>query len=134
MADLGFVEAFSKYGAQLANPMWAVSAIAKDGSLVISCWAHHFHAPEKGVLRYEDRLSRWSGNSPGNDLLRSHLASAQKDRLLVRLVVATTEDTEAVDSGHDASKVRKTFHVRNDVVGRIVEFDGDRFVIDFKKR
>jgi hypothetical protein len=50
MAALGFVEAFSKYGATLANPMWAVSAIAEDGSLVISCWGHYFRSGGKGVL------------------------------------------------------------------------------------
>jgi len=50
MADLGFVEAFSKFGARLDNHMWAVSAIAKDGSLVISCWAHHMNSPTTKVL------------------------------------------------------------------------------------
>ncbi len=52
----------------------------------------------------------------------------------MRLIVATTDETDAVDSGHDASKVKKTFHVRDDVVGKLVDFDGDHFVIDFRKR
>jgi hypothetical protein len=43
------------YGASLANQRWAVSAIADDGSLVVSCWETYF---QKG-MRYVDALSRW---------------------------------------------------------------------------
>ena len=46
MANIGFVDAFSKFGAKLDNPMWAVSAIAQDGALVISCWEHYFKKGE----------------------------------------------------------------------------------------
>ena len=50
MADLGFVEAFAKFGAKPINPMWAVSAIADDGALVISCWSHHCKSGGKALL------------------------------------------------------------------------------------
>ena len=122
-----------KYGAQLVNPMLAVSAIASDGSIVISCWAHYFRAAGKGVLRYEDRLSRRPVKNPGKEPLRSHLLSAKEQDLPVRLIAETTDETDAVDAGQDADKVKTTFHVRNDVVGKLVDFDGD-FVIDFRKR
>jgi hypothetical protein len=56
MADLGFVEAFAKFGAKLENPMWAVSSIAHDGALVLSCWAHYFKGDGRGALRYVDSL------------------------------------------------------------------------------
>ena len=132
MANLGFVEAFSNFGAKLDNPMWAVSAIAKDGSLVLSCWAHYFKSGGKGVLLYFDSLGRWNGNELGNNLLKAHISKAFSECLLVRMVVATATDTNAIDYGHDASKVKKTFHVRNDVVGKVIKFDGDNFVIEFK--
>jgi hypothetical protein len=38
----GYVEAFARLGARLANPQWAVSAITDDGALVVSCWQHLF--------------------------------------------------------------------------------------------
>lgn len=132
--SLGFVEAFSKYGATLKNPMWAVSAIAGDGAIVISCWHHYFKKAEKGVLPYDDMLSRWNGNSLGNSLLRQHVTDAFEKKIPVRLVVAKTDHTDEVDHGHDASKVPKTFHIREDLVGTVTLFDGDRFVIEFKRR
>ena len=133
MSTLGFVEAFAKFGAKPDNPMWAVSAIADDGALVLSCWAHYFKSGGPGVSLYGDRLSRWAGNVLGNSLLRSHLSKAFAERLPVRMVVATTQETSAVDHGHDASKVKKTFHVREDVVGRVISFDGDNYVIEFRR-
>jgi hypothetical protein len=49
------------------------------------------------------------------------------------LVLAITEDTAHVDSGNDASKVKKEFLTKPDRVGRVVQYDGDKFVIEFKK-
>ncbi len=133
MADLGFVEAFAKFGAKPVNPMWAVSAIAQDGALVLSCWAHNYKMGGKGVLVYADSLSRWGGNEMGANLLRTHLQQAIDGSLPVRMVVATTAETELVDSGHDASKIKKTFHVRPEVVGQVVSFDGDNYVIEYRR-
>jgi len=131
MAKLTFTECFTKYGAKLANPQWAVSAIAADESVVISCWYHYFVKAPSGTMRYDDKLSRWKGNELGNNLLRSHLRLAQEKVLPIRLIIARTEDTARVDLGLDASKGKNKFTPRPDVVGKLIEFDGDRFVIDF---
>ena len=132
MGDLNLSEAFSQYGAKLVNPQWAVSAIADDGAIVISCWAHYFK-PGAGGLRYEDTLSRWRGNTAGNNLCRQHIEDAFNNNRLVRLVIASAEDTTVIDSGNDASKVKKRFHIRPDMRGRVTQFDGDKFVIEFKR-
>jgi hypothetical protein len=131
MSSLSFTECFAKYGAKLTNPMWAVSAKATDGAIVISCWANYFSRPDKDTLRYTDTLSRWAGNVLGNNLLREHIILAQNQALPVRLVVATAKNASHVDAGLDASKISKTFHVRPEVEGRLISFDGDEFVIDF---
>jgi hypothetical protein len=121
---LGIVQAFKVYGAKLANFRWAVSAIAADGSLVVSCWETHFRTVNKS-LQYEDTLSRWSAdNTPGSDLMKTHLEQAQRESLGVRLVIAHWADGPARIASH--------FHVRPDLVGRVANFDGDRFVISFK--
>ena len=134
MAELKFTEAFAKYGAKLANPMWAFSAIAEGGSLVLSCWQHKFSMPEKGVLRYSDKLSRWKGeNHLGKNLLTSHITQAYEQNLPVRLVIATTSEPARVDAGEDASALPKTFHLKENVVGHVVSFDGDSYVIDFNE-
>ncbi len=134
MYDMSFTEAFAKYGASLANPQWAFSAIAQDGSLVISCWQHKFTRPEQGMLRYTDCLSRWKRlSTSGKKLFIEHLRKAHDEKLAVRLVIVSTEDTAKVDSGEDASRLRKSFHIREDFVGQVVSFDGDAYVIDFKK-
>lgn len=129
---LNLTTAFNRYGAKLTNPQWAVSAISGKGELVVSCWTHYLGAGG-GRLTYVDRLSRWSGNSLGNNLMREHLERAVEDDLKVRLVKATTSNTALVDSGGDASQAKNTFSVREDVVGHVTSFDGDEFVIEFVK-
>jgi hypothetical protein len=133
MAKLTFTECFKTYNARLVNQMWAVSAQASDGAIVISCWSNYFSRPDKDTLRYTDRLSRWEGNAPGNKLLRTHLQLAQKDSLPIRLIVATAHNTLALDHGWDASKIDKTFHVKPELIGQLSSFDGDELVIDFRR-
>lgn len=65
MSNVGIVDAFRRYGAKQVNPQWAVTAIAEDGSLVVSCWSKYFSRPSQGLMRYEDRLSRWKRNALG---------------------------------------------------------------------
>ena len=132
-STLGFVQAFAKFKAKPDNPMWACSAIATDGSVVVSCWAHYFQKGGPGALKYVDSLSRWTGNVPGNRLMRQHLEAAKAGDLPIRMVVATAKDSELVEAVSDASKIEKTFHVRTDMVGKLTEFDGDNFVIEFTK-
>jgi hypothetical protein len=128
---LGFAEAFSKYDAKLANPQWAVSAVAPDGAIVMSCWQHKLKLTADGSLMYSDTTARWSG--PGKRLLGDHLSQAKAGNLPVRLVVAIADDPAAVDAGGDASKIGKTFDVRPDAIGRVVEYDGERFAIEFRR-
>jgi hypothetical protein len=134
MSDLTLTDAFAKYGAEL-DTAWAFSAIADDGSLVISCWQHKFTIPRKGVLRYTDELSRWEQPlSPGRELFAKHLRQAHDENLPVRLVIVSTKDTARVDAGDDATKLRKTFDLREGYIGTIASFDGDNYTIDFQKQ
>jgi hypothetical protein len=135
MSDLTITEAFAQYGATLKNPQWAFSALAADGSLVLSCWQHKFTIPERGVMRYTDRLSRWHRiNAPGRNLLVEHLRQAHDKQLPVRLVIVSTSSTAVVDAGKDASSLPKTFHLKANYTGQVVSFDGDEFLIDFRKQ
>src|SRR5882724_3909723 len=123
-------EAFAKFGAKLRNRMFDYSAVAENGSLVFSCWEFLLKPKPDGLLRYEDKLSRWSRlRDPGKSLFRMHLRQAFDGRLQVRLVVATTKDKTAILAGSEARTARKTFSVRGDLVGKVILFDGDRFVI-----
>jgi hypothetical protein len=38
-----------------------------------------------------------------------------------------------VESGQDASKVKKEFFTKEEVVGRVTEWDGERYAIAFTK-
>ena len=125
---LGIVEAFKSYGAVLKNFRRDVSAIATDGALVVSCWDKAFRKAEN-AMRYQDHLSKWGDdNAAGRDLLSGHLAQAVQQSLPVRLVIAHRAPVA------EGSKARaEYFHVRPDLVGRIADFDGDCFSIDFTR-
>jgi putative restriction endonuclease len=124
---------FAKYGAKPVNPRWACSAIAQDGSIVFSGWNHDLKASRDGGMHYTGHLSGWGGNKRGNNLLRKHLQQALDENLPVHLVVATAENPDAIRNTSDASVFRKTFAARENVIGKVVEFDGDKFIIDFEE-
>jgi hypothetical protein len=126
--NLSLIDAFRAFGAQPSNRVRGVSAIAADGSMVLNCLQAYFGHPCRGVLRYEDRLSRESADSTDNKLLAQHLALARDGALPIRMVV-TSVPTEKRGAGGGRS-----FHVRPDLTGKVVEFDGDHFIIDFTRR
>ena len=47
------------------------------------------------------------------------------------MVIARTDDEEAIRRGEDASKLKNKFHVREDWAGKVTEWDGDNFEIEF---
>lgn len=118
------ITAFAQFGAKPANSLRARSAIADDGALVLSCLIPQFRRQGPGVLRYEDSLSRESGDRSGTALLGEHLILAREGELPVRMVVIA-ELSEG--------RTRYNIYARPDVIGQLVEFDGDRFVVDFRR-
>jgi hypothetical protein len=125
-AKLSLIDAFGRFGARPASRMRGLSAIAADGAVVLNCSPPYFDHPARGVLRYEDRLSRDPEDVKGTELLGQHLALARDGELPIRMVVKTPVDA--------ASNKRGTsFHVRRDLVGKLVKFDGDHFIVDFTR-
>ncbi len=122
--NMSLVAAFGKFGSKPSNRLRGLSAMAADGALVLNCSAEYFGHPEKGVLRYEDRLSREAVGTKCTDLLSQHLTRARDAALPVRMIVTP------VDSG---SRRSLRYHVRVDLVGKIVKFDGDHFIVDFTR-
>lgn len=132
MTTLRLRDAFARYGATLKNVQWSVSAWAPDGSLVVSMWEHHRRRDSPpGTLVFEDSASRWRG--PGNTEFRANLAQAYAASASVRLVLSRTADTARVEAGEDASKIRKEFFVKEEVVGKVTEWDGEDYAITFTR-
>lgn len=130
--SLRYKEAFAEYGARIAVPRTEYSAIAEDGSVVLSCWAHIFKPRPGGGLRYEDYFSRWFTNPHGKSLLQEHLQQAFEASLPVRLILATSDDPSSISAGV-SSTGRNTFGVRKDLTGRVIELTSEKFVVDFQK-
>jgi len=122
---MSLAEAFGKFGSKPSNRLRALSAMAADGALVLNCLPQYFGHPERGVLRYEDRLSREAVGTKCTDLLSEHLTLARDAALPVRMVVTP------VDSGGRRSQGS---HVRVDLIGKVVKFDGDHFIVDFTRQ
>lgn len=93
---------------------------------MLNCSHAYFGHPTRGVLRYEDKLSRESTRPKDLTLLGEHLSLARDGTLPVRLVVM---------SPTDATKVKSPagFHARPDLIGKVVKFDGDHFIVDFTR-
>ena len=124
---LTLTQAFAQFGAELTNPRWQCSALAKDGSLVVSCWSHLLKSGEDGQQRYDYSLAQWGeGNRQGRELLWTHLRTAFDLKLAVRLVIATFDKREDADRPTtDASPLPKTFSTEPNLVSRVVEFDDE---------
>jgi hypothetical protein len=123
--NLSLRDAFARFGAKPGNAQRALSAIAADGAMVLNCSQAYFGHPAQGVLRYEDRLSRDARAPKDTDLLGQHLVLARDGSLPVRMVVTSAVDEKGRNRG---------FHVRSDLIGTVVKFDGDHFIIDFKRQ
>jgi hypothetical protein len=113
--------AYARYGAQGSSKLRSLSAVAADGSLVLTCPSDRFSRPGTGILRYSALLSKEKAPAARIVELRTQLQSAQDAGTDVRLVVVTPSK----------GRVSRTIHVRSDLVGKVVEFDGDAYVVDF---
>jgi hypothetical protein len=122
MENLSLEVAYGRYGAQITNKQRSLSAMAADGSLVLTCQSERFSRPGAGILRYSGQLSQ-EGTSTRVAELGAHLQSARDADASVRAVVITPP----------RGIVRRVIHVRTDLVGKVIDFDGDAFVIDFTR-
>ncbi|HUI59452.1 MAG TPA: hypothetical protein VLX90_04480 [Steroidobacteraceae bacterium] len=123
--NLSLIDAFARFGAKPGNRVRSLSAMAADGAMVLNCSTDRFAHPAQGVLRYEDRLSREPAASRENELLSQHLALARDGALPVRMIVTALP---VGDRGN------RSCHVRSDLIGKVVKFDGDHYIIDFTRR
>lgn len=132
MADLGFAEAFSKYGAKLKNVQWSVCADAPDGSLVVSLWQHHFSPPKDGEIFCRGSFARWSG--PGNTEFRAKVSNAFNTNQMIKVVIARTDQIGEVESGADASKLKNTFSIKEDWIGKVASIAEDEYEFKFVRK
>jgi hypothetical protein len=123
---LSLVEAFGKFGSKPSNRLHGLSAIAADGAMVLNCSPAYFGHPQQGVLRYEDRLSREVPGTRCTELLGKHLTLARDGALPVRMVVTS------IPAGNEPKRSARR-HVRSDLIGKLVKFDGDHFIVDFTR-
>jgi hypothetical protein len=123
--NLSLIDAFGKFGAKPGNRVRGLSAMAADGAMVLNCLKAYFGHPSRGVLRYEDKLSREAADSKESELLGQHLTLARDGALPVRMVVTSIASDD---------RGSRSFHVRSDLIGKVVKFDGDHFIIDFTRR
>lgn len=123
---LTLIDAFSRFGAKPASRLGSLSAIAADGAMVLNCLPGHFGHPAPGVLRYETKLSTAQATARIVTTLGEDLTRARDGDLPVRMVVSIQEREKTRNKGC-------RYHVRPDLVGKVVEFDGDRFVVDFTR-
>ena len=125
MMNLTLIDAFRRFGAKPESRLSSLSAMAADGAMVLNCRPAHFGHPARGVLRYETSLSAAGADSKVVIALGEHLTRARDSDLPVRMIVTFPDGAKTGKGG--------SYHVRPDLTGKIVEFDGDRFVIDFTR-
>jgi hypothetical protein len=121
--NLKLADAYARYGAKIPRGQPALSAIASDGTVVISCQAAKFARTRRDLLRYEDTISTDESGTRHKTLLGQHLVLARDGDLPVHLVIVTPPKGPSP----------RIISVRPDLVGKVTEFDGDRFVVDFSR-
>jgi hypothetical protein len=132
MNEVNLKEAFSRYNVKPAKSVR--SAVTNDRALVLSCSYGRFQPAQSGIMKYEEDLSGETGSAAS--LLRVHLADAWKNELDIRLIVAVPAQRAAASHAGDPApthSARSIFHARKDLVGRVTFFDGQRFVVEFRK-
>jgi hypothetical protein len=125
VGNLTLVDAFALFGGKPLNRLYGLSAMAADGAMILSCSGGSYRHPARGVLRYEDRLSRETERLAETQRLGEHLALARDGNLPIRMIVVTHKPPDPM------GRARPSIHVRLDLVGKLTEFDGDHFIVDF---
>lgn len=123
MENLKLADAYARYGAKIPRGQPALSAIASDGTVVISCHAAKFARTRRDLLRYEDTISTDEAGTRHKTLLGQHLVLAREGDLPVHLVIVTPPKGPSP----------RIISVRPDLVGKVTEFDGDHFIVDFSR-
>jgi hypothetical protein len=131
MSEVNHLDAFWRYKVKPSTR--ARSALTEGKALVLSCSYALFQRAQSGILKYEEDLSGETGSSA--TLLRTHLADALANELEIRLIVAIpVKHTPSLEVPPAAPRpARTSFHAREDLVGRVTFFDGQRFVVEFRK-
>lgn len=132
MHEINLMEAFASYKVKPSTR--SRSAVTPDGALVVSCWYTGFKKVDVEILRYEEDLSSETGGLA--NALRAHVQEALTGEYEVRLIVAVETGkpkTAEKKLPEAAVPLRKTYHARKDLVGHVTAFDGQRFVIDFRR-
>ncbi|MEJ0035729.1 MAG: hypothetical protein WDO68_06580 [Gammaproteobacteria bacterium] len=125
MATLSLVEAFATYGGKPANRLHSLSAVAGDGTaIILGCIASRFGHPAAGVLRYESKLPPEPNRAAEAAKLGEHLTLARDGKLPVRMIIIQ-------EKPQPEGNVKREVHVRTDLIGSVVSFDGDTYVVDF---
>jgi len=124
MVNLKLVEAFARYGATPSNRLHSLSAMAPDGAMVLGCCSTRFQHPSPGVLRYEDTLPEDPELAAESAALGEHLTRARGDNLPVRMIVI-------VEKTLPEGKTTREVHIRADLIGKVIQFDGHHYVVDF---
>ncbi len=130
MEHFGIVKAFAHYGASLRNRMWSVSAWNAKGELVVSQWLHHSIAGPGSSLDFTGSTERWGGH--GQREFRRNIHEAFETKAPLRLVLVRTKEIERVESGADASALKKQFSVRSDLVGEVVNIVDHHYRLRFR--
>lgn len=120
-------EAFSTFNAKA--PRRARSAMTADGNLVMSCWYGGFKKAEANTLSYEEDLSGHTDQMA--TAFRAHLADALARECEVHVIVAIAADSKS--SPDTTPSGYANCYAREDLVGRVSSFDGQRLVVSFRK-
>ena len=123
MENLKLADAYARYGAKIPRGQPMLSALAGDGTVVLSCAAGKFGRTRRDLLRYEDTISTDDSAARHRTQLGQHLALARDGELPVHLVIVTPPKGVAP----------RIISVRPDLIGKVTEFDGDHFIVDFSR-
>jgi hypothetical protein len=129
MSETNLLEAFATY--KVRPTRRGRSAMTQEGGLVISCWYAGFKKKQADVLRYEEDLSGQTTEIA--TALRAHLAEALSKECEVRVIVAAVETLTPKTEPAVIPPPRTTYYAREDLLGRVSSFDGERFVIEFRR-
>lgn len=103
----------ARFGARLRNVQWSVSSWTAEGASA--------SGSTTGARAKTARLFAREGQplaGPGNSELRENVNKAFKEKSAVRLIVVRTSEVARVEAGDDASKIKKEFHSREELVGK----------------
>ncbi|MBV6271735.1 hypothetical protein KVP09_02215 [Alcaligenaceae bacterium CGII-47] len=126
--------AWDHYGLQadkLGIP-FAIDGRTALGELVVCLWTHNIEPKRYGTFSYKRPIGYKKGTHYRR--LENELCRAKQTGEDMRIILISTDDPAALESGTPATKLKKSYEAQPHLIGVVTHYDENEYQIIIRRR